>query len=165
MSISPGGAIKSLLFGGAGGQGQGQLHRRATVGATGKHISGCSETKVQGHLEKQFWKVELKMPSAPVQLYVNIEMVWAVRRRCTPLQSRRKRTAGRGHWQCVHLPTASDSDHHGQPASSNLESYTKIKPVSIRHNVKYRPYSNIASVRSLEMVVHAENNNPMLRRY
>jgi len=48
-------------------------------------------------------------------------------------------------------------------ASSSIESYTKVKPVSQQDSqIKYGPYSNIAPFSATELVVHAENNNPML---
>ena len=48
-------------------------------------------------------------------------------------------------------------------ASSNVESYTKVKPVSLSDStISYGPYSNIAPLTAAEMVIHSENNAPML---
>jgi len=48
-------------------------------------------------------------------------------------------------------------------ASSNVESYTKVKPVSLSDtSINYGPYSNIAPFTLAEMVIHGENNSPML---
>ncbi len=48
-------------------------------------------------------------------------------------------------------------------ASSNIESYSKLKPVSQSDTtIKYGPYANMAPFSESEMVIHAENNNHML---
>merc|ERR1712083_588018 len=48
-------------------------------------------------------------------------------------------------------------------ASSNLESYTKTKPVSLSDStITYGPYNNIAPFSVGEMIIHGENNSPML---
>jgi len=48
-------------------------------------------------------------------------------------------------------------------ASSNVESYTKTKPVSLSETtLSYGPFNNIGAFTVAEMTVHAENNNPML---
>merc|ERR1712079_920695 len=48
-------------------------------------------------------------------------------------------------------------------ASSNVESYTKVKPVSLSDTtLSYGPYNNVAAFTKSEMVVHGENNSPML---
>lgn len=48
-------------------------------------------------------------------------------------------------------------------ASSNVESYTKTKPVVVSEGtITYGPYENISPFTEKEMVVHYENNNPFL---
>merc|ERR1719342_991247 len=48
-------------------------------------------------------------------------------------------------------------------ASSSLESYTKTKPVSLSDStITYGPYNNIAPFSAGEMIIHGENNSPML---
>merc|ERR1712127_270041 len=48
-------------------------------------------------------------------------------------------------------------------ASSNIESYTKTKPVSLSgESLTYGPHKNVAPFSSSELVVHSENNSPML---
>jgi len=50
-----------------------------------------------------------------------------------------------------------------QLASSNVESYTKMKPASLSDSsISYGPYTNIAPFTTQEMMIHAENNAPML---
>merc|ERR1712080_557338 len=48
-------------------------------------------------------------------------------------------------------------------ASSNVESYTKTKPVSLSDStITYGPYKDVAAFSSSELIVHGENNSPML---
>ena len=48
-------------------------------------------------------------------------------------------------------------------SSSNIESYSKLKPVSQSESViTYGPYSNVEPFSFDEMTVHYENNNPFL---
>ena len=48
-------------------------------------------------------------------------------------------------------------------ASSNVESYTKTKPVSLSDStITYGPHKNVAPFSSSELIVHSENNSPML---
>ena len=48
-------------------------------------------------------------------------------------------------------------------ASSNIESYSKLKPVSQSDTtISYGPYSNVEPFSFDEMSVHYENNNPFL---
>merc|ERR1711978_723435 len=48
-------------------------------------------------------------------------------------------------------------------ASSNIESHTKTKPVSVSDSsITYGPHNNIAPFSSGEMIIHGENNSPML---
>merc|ERR1712032_1590187 len=48
-------------------------------------------------------------------------------------------------------------------ASSNVESYTKTKPVSLSDStITYGPHKNVAAFSSSELIVHSENNSPML---
>ena len=47
--------------------------------------------------------------------------------------------------------------------SSTIESYTKTKPVSLADStLTYGPHKNTAAFSSAELVVHSENNSPML---
>ena len=48
-------------------------------------------------------------------------------------------------------------------ASSSVESHSKLKPVSqTDSSITYGPYTNIEAFSENEMVIHSENNNPML---
>ena len=48
-------------------------------------------------------------------------------------------------------------------ASSNVESYTKTKPVSLSDStITYGPHKNVAPFSSSDLLVHSENNSPML---
>lgn len=47
--------------------------------------------------------------------------------------------------------------------STNVESYTKLKPVSQTDStITYGPYENVPALSSYKMVVHYENNSPFL---
>ena len=44
-----------------------------------------------------------------------------------------------------------------------MESYTKTKPVSLSDStITYGPHKNVAAFSSSELIVHSENNSPML---
>jgi oligosaccharyltransferase complex subunit alpha (ribophorin I) len=48
-------------------------------------------------------------------------------------------------------------------ASSNVESHTKTKPVALSGDtITYGPHKNVAAFSASELVVHSENNSPML---
>jgi len=161
------GAIKTFLFSLEEAAKGKVSYIGATVGATGKTYLRVSETKVQGHLDKLFWKVELKSAISPgASSTVNIEVVLGGAQEMYPaaITQKEKQLARYIGNVYTYLPyTVSSQTTTVSLASSSLESYTKVKPVSQSGStIKYGPYSNIAPFTDSELVVHAENNNPML---
>jgi oligosaccharyltransferase complex subunit alpha (ribophorin I) len=139
----------------------------ATVGSSKKTYLRSSDTKVQGHLDKPFWKIEMKdaiaaggSDSVEVELTLShaLEMFPAV---ITQREKQFVRFTGNVY---VYLPyTTLSQSTQVNVASASLESYTKLKPVSQNDNsISYGPYANIDPFSSSELVVHSENNNPML---
>jgi len=162
-----GGAIKSFLFSVEPEAKDKVTYIGATVGATGKTYLRLSETKVQGHLEKRFWKVELKNAISPgATSTVNIEIILGGAQEMYPaaITQKEKQLARYIGNVYTFLPyTVTSQTSTVTLASSNVESYTKIKPVTQSDTtIKYGPYSNIAPFTETELVVHAENNSPML---
>lgn len=139
----------------------------ATVGTSDKTYLRISETKVQAHLDKPFWKVELKdaIPAGGT-VSVSVEVVLGLAQEMYPAAITQKdkqlvRFTG-NHY--VYLPYSVTSQTTTLTlASSSIESYSKLKPVSQSDTtIKYGPYANIAPFSESEMVIHAENNNHML---
>ncbi|XP_023344065.1 dolichyl-diphosphooligosaccharide--protein glycosyltransferase subunit 1 [Eurytemora carolleeae] len=126
-----------------------------------------SETKVQAHLDKGFWKIELKNALTPgASVTVTVEVVLGGAQEMYPAaitQKEKQLTRYIGNMY-VYLPyTVTTQSTSVILASANIESYTKLKPVTQQDStIKYGPYSNIAPLTEAELVIHAENNNPML---
>jgi len=139
----------------------------ATVGSSDKTYLRVSETKVQGHLEKNFWKIELKDALSPGAVTtVNVEVVMGGGQEMYPaaITQKEKQLARYSGNVYAYLPyTVTSQTTTVSLASSSIESYTKTKPVAVQDStIKYGPYSNIAPFTEAELIVHAENNNPML---
>ena len=127
-----------------------------------------SETKVQSDMDKAFWKIELKNSvNAGSSVTVNIEVVLGGALEMFPAAINQKekqlvRLIGNLYtFQPYPVTTQSTTVHL---ASSNVESYTKsVKPASLSDTtISYGPYTNIGAFTEQEMVVHGENNAPML---
>lgn len=139
----------------------------ATVGASDRTYLRVSETKVQAHLDKSFWKIELKDALTPgATSSVNIEVVLGGAQEMYPAAITQKEKQLTRHIGNVYayLPyTVTSQTTTVSLFSSSIESYTKVKPVSQQDTtIKYGPYSNIAPFTEAELVIHAENNSPML---
>jgi oligosaccharyltransferase complex subunit alpha (ribophorin I) len=161
------GAIKTFLFSVESAARDKVVFIGATVGASEKTYLRVSETKVQAHLDKGFWKVELKSALAPgATVLVTVEVVLGGAQEMYPAAITQKekqlsRYIGNAY---VYLPYSVNTQTTSVTlASNNVESYTKLKPVHQQDSsIKYGPYSNVAPLTESELVVHSENNNPML---
>jgi len=161
------GAIKTFLFSIDPAFKKNVAYIGATVGTSDKTYLRLSESKVQGHLEKPLWKVELKDAiAAGGTVTVSVEVVLGLAQEMYPAAITQKdkqlvRFTG-NHY--VYLPYSVVSQTTIVTlASSNIESYSKLKPVSQTDTtIKYGPYANIAPFSESEMAIHAENNNHML---
>lgn len=161
------GAVKTFLFSVDPAFKKNVAYIGATVGTSDKTYLRVSETKVQAHLEKPFWKVELKdaIPAGG-SVTVNVEVVLGLAQEMYPAAITQKdkqlvRFTG-NHY--VYLPyTVTSQTTTVNLASASIESYSKLKPVSQSDTtIKYGPYANMAPFSESEMVIHAENNNHML---
>lgn len=161
------GAIKTFLFSLENESRDNVVFIGATMGSSEKSYLRVSETKVQAHLDKGFWKIELKNALAPgASVTVTVEVVLGGAQEMYPAaitQKEKQLTRYIGNMY-VYLPyTVTTQSTSVTLASSNIESYTKLKPVTQQDStIKYGPYSNIAPLTEAELVIHAENNNPML---
>jgi len=161
------GAVKSFLFSLDPAFKSSVAHITATVGSSKKTYLRVMETKVQGHLDKPFWKVEMRDAiSAGGSDSVDVEVVLAQVLEMYPaaITQREKQLVRFTGNHYVFLPyTTMTQSTTVNVASSAIESYSKLKPVSQSDStITYGPYSNMEPFSSSEMVIHSENNNPML---
>ena len=139
----------------------------ATVGSSDKTYLRMTETKVQSHLDKVFWKIDLKSAltsGSSVTLQVDVVLGMALEMFPAAITQKEKQLAKfTGNlYAFLAYPVTTQSTSLAL-ATSNVESYTKTKPVSLSDTtLNYGPFNNIAAFTAAEMTVHAENNNPML---
>ena len=161
------GAVKSFLFSIAPTLKDKVSFIEAKVGSSDKTYLRLSETKVQSELDKAFWKIELKNSlnsGASVTVTVDVVLGGALEMFPAAITQKEKQlvrlTGNLYTFQPYQVKTQSTTV---QLASSNVESYTKIKPASLSDTtVSYGPYTNIAPFTVQEMIIHGENNSPML---
>merc|ERR1711915_559122 len=139
----------------------------ATFGTSEKTYLRVEETKVQSDMDKPFWKIELKSSlSAGASTTITVEVVLGGALEMFPaaISQKEKQLARFSGNLYVYSPyNILTQTSTVQLASSNLESYTKTKPVSLSDSsITYGPHNNIAPFSSGEMVIHGENNSPML---
>lgn len=161
------GAPKSFLFALEGEAKNKLSFIGASQGNSEKTYLRVTETKVQGHSDKGFWKVELRDAlSKGATAVVNVEIVLGGAQEMFPaaITQKEKQLARYTGNVYVYSPYQVKSQTTiVNLASSNIESYTRQEPVSIQDStIKYGPYNNVAAFTAKELVVHAENNNPML---
>ena len=139
----------------------------ATFGSSDKTYLRLTETKVQSDQDKVFWRIELKSALASeATTTISVDVVLGKALEMFPAQITQKekqlvRFTGNLY---AFLPyTVTTQSTTVALASSNVESYTKVKPVSLSDTtLSYGPYNNVAAFTQAEMVVHGENNSPML---
>jgi len=161
------GAVKSFLFSIDPTLKDKVSFIEATFGNSDKTYLRVTETKVQSDLDKAFWKVELKSAlAAGASTTVTVEVVLGGALEMFPAAITQKekqlvRLTG-NLYAFLPYPVTTQSTRLTL-ATSNVESYTKVKPVSLSDTtISYGPYSNIAAFTAAEMVIHGENNAPML---
>ena len=161
------GAVKSFLFSIDPTLKDKVSFIEATFGNSDKTYLRVTETKVQSDLDKAFWKVELKSAlAAGASTTVTVEVVLGGALEMFPAAITQKekqlvRLTG-NLYAFLPYPVTTQSTRLTL-ATSNVESYTKTKPVSLSDTtLSYGPFNNIAAFTAAEMTVHAENNSPML---
>merc|ERR1719266_256147 len=161
------GAVKSVLFSMDPTLQDKVSFIEATVGSSDKTYLRLTETKVQSDMEKVFWKIDLKSAlsaGSSVTLQVDVVLGKALEMFPAQITQKEKQLARFSGNLYTFLPyTVTTQSTTVALATSNVESYTKIKPVSLSETtLSYGPFNNIAAFTATEMTVHAENNNPML---
>jgi len=161
------GAVKSILFSVDPMFKDKVAFIGATFGTSEKTYLRVTQTKVQSDLEKPFWKIELKSSlSAGGSTTISLEVVLGGALEMFPAAISQKekqlvRFSGNLYTYLPYKTTTQTTTV--QLASSSLESYTKTKPVSLSDStITYGPYNNIAPFSEGELVIHGENNSPML---
>ena len=161
------GVVKSFLFSIDPTLSQKVSFIEATFGNNDKTYLRVSEAKVQSDMDKAFWKIELKSGlAAGASTTVTVDVVLGGALEMFPAAITQKekqlvRLTG-NLYSFLPYPVTTQSTRVNL-ATSNLESYTKVKPVSLSDTtISYGPYSNIAAFTAAEMVIHGENNAPML---
>merc|ERR1719361_1052350 len=161
------GAVKSVLFSMDPTLQDKVSFIEATVGSSDKTYLRLAETKVQSDMEKVFWKIDLKSAlsaGSSVTLQVDVVLGKALEMFPTQITQKEKQLARFSGNLYAFLPySVTTQSTTVALASSNVESYTKIKPVSLSDTtLSYGPFNNIGAFTVADMTVHTENNNPML---
>lgn len=161
------GAVKSFLFSIDPSLSEKVAYIGATVGSSDKTYLRVAETKVQTDLDKSFWRIDLKSALASgstTSLTVEISLGGALEMFPAAISQKEKqlvRFIG-NLYAFLPYPVVSQTTKV-ELASSNLESYTKTKPVSLSDStITYGPFRDRPAFSSGELIVHGENNAPML---
>jgi len=161
------GAVKNVLFSMDPSLQDKVSFIEATFGSSDKTYLRLTETKVQSDLDKVFWRIELKSALASeATTTISVDVVLGKALEMFPAQITQKEkqlVKFTGNlYAFLPYPVTTQSSTVAL-ASSNVESYTKVKPVSLSDTtLSYGPYNNVAAFTQAEMVVHGENNSPML---
>jgi len=142
-------------------------HIGATVGSSEKTYLRLYEAKVTSEPEKSFWEIELKAPlgsGASTTLSVEVVLGSALEMYPAAISQKEKQLVRFSGNLYAFLPyPVTTQSTTVLLASSNLESYTKTKPVSLQDtSITYGPYRDRAPFSVGELIVHGENNSPML---
>jgi len=161
------GAVKSILFSLDPVLKDKVAFIGATFGTSDKTYLRVTEAKVQSDLDKPFWKIELKSSLAAggsTTISVEVVLGGALEMFPTAISQKEKQLVRFTGNLYTFLPYLTNTQTTTvQLASSNLESYTKTKPVSLSDStITYGPYNNIAPFSVGDLAIHGENNSPML---
>jgi len=161
------GAVKNILFSIDPSLKDKVAFIQATFGSSEKTYLRYSEAKVQSDMDKAFWKIELKSSLAAgssTTLSIEVVLGGALEMFPAAISQKEKQLVRFTGNLYTYLPyTVTTQTTTVQLASSSLESYTKTKPVSLSDTtITYGPYNNIAPFSEGDMVIHGENNSPML---
>jgi oligosaccharyltransferase complex subunit alpha (ribophorin I) len=140
----------------------------ATAGATDKTYLRVSEAQVRdGPAGAAFYRIELKKAlAAGESATVDVEVVLGKALEMFPaeiVQRERQLVLYTGnHYSFIPYKSKTQTTKVTL-ASANIESYTKLKPVSQSDTtITYGPYSNVEAFSFDEMSIHYENNSPFL---
>lgn len=138
----------------------------ATSGSSEKTYLRVATTSVAGKAGA-FWKIDLKTGLAGgASTTVSVEVVLGGALEMYPAaitQKEKQLTRFIGNLYCYLPYPVITQTTTVVLASSNVESYTKTKPVSLSDStLTYGPHKNTAAFSTAELAVHSENNSPML---
>jgi len=153
FSLFPGSESKVAFFG-------------ATVGTSEKTYLRVSPAKVENS-DAVFKEIELKSPltaGGSTSLSVEIVLGGALEMYPAAITQKEKQLVRFKGTPYVYLPyLVTTQTTTVNLASSNLESYSKTKPVSLSDStLTYGPYRDRAPFTVGDMTIHFENNSPML---
>ena len=159
--------VKSVLFSVAPSLQDKVSFIEATFGSSDKTYLRVTETKVQSDQDKMFWKIELKSAlAAGATTTVSVDVVLGKALEMFPAkitQKEKQLVKFTGNLYAFLPYSVTTQSTTINLATSSVESYTKVKPVSLSDTtLSYGPYNNVAAFTKSEMVVHGENNSPML---
>jgi len=139
----------------------------ATAGSSEKTYLRVAETKVAASPSVPFWRIDLKSAlagGASTTVAVEVALGGALEMYPAAISQKEKQLARFiGNLYCYLPYPVTTQTTTVALASSNVESYTKTKPVSLSDStITYGPHKNVAAFSSSELIVHSENNSPML---
>lgn len=133
----------------------------------GKYLLKISVTKVQGHDDKLLWRIDLRDNLAPGKS-VNVEVETVLTHSLNPYpaaitQKEKQLILFNGN-NYIYTPYKTTKQSTTVlVGTKNIESYSKLKPVSQSDtNIVYGPYNNIPPFSVEKLSVHYENNAPFL---
>ncbi|KAG8228540.1 hypothetical protein J437_LFUL008997 [Ladona fulva] len=141
------------------------------LGATGSDTYRTplklSQVNIPGHKDAKFWRIDLKDDiTSGKSVTVEVECVFTHILKPHPaeiLQKEKQLVLYRGSHYLYSPYLVKKQSTTITLSSKNVESYSKLKPMSQTDNViTYGPYENIAPFSVSPMDIHYENNSPFL---
>ncbi|XP_015514091.1 dolichyl-diphosphooligosaccharide--protein glycosyltransferase subunit 1 [Neodiprion pinetum] len=159
--------VKSLLFAIEQKHKDGLSYIAAQTRDTSRSALKISETKVQNHPDKLFYKIELKDALSPGRsLAIEVETVSSNElvphpKEITQKEKQLVRYFGNVYFYSPYT-VAKQTSVITLP-SRNVENYTKFKPVvQSDSTITYGPYEKVAPFSVEDLILHFENNNKFL---
>jgi len=139
----------------------------ATSGSSEKTYLRVAETKVSASPSVPFWRIDLKSAlagGASTTIAVEVVLGGALEMYPAAITQKEKQLARfNGNLYCYLAYPVTTQTTTVSLASSNIESHTKTKPVSVSDSIiTYGPHKNTPAFSSADLTVHSENNSPML---
>ncbi|XP_069693452.1 dolichyl-diphosphooligosaccharide--protein glycosyltransferase subunit 1 [Periplaneta americana] len=161
------GAVKSVLFSVEPTVKNSLSYIGAQTGESSKSPLKLYESKVQGHADKLFWRIELKDAIKPGETAaVDVETIYT--HQLTPhpasiTQKEKQLVLYHGNHYFYSPYSITKQTTVVNLGTRSVESYTKLKPASQSDNtITYGPYENIPPFSMDKMTIHYENNAPFL---
>lgn len=161
------GAVKSFIFAVEPNAKEFLSYIGAQSGDLSKSGLKIYESKVQGHADKAFWRIEMKDALKPGEsTTVDVETVYTHQlspHPATITQKEKQLVLYYGNHYFYSPYTSLKQSTTVNLGTRNVESFTKLKPASQSDNsILYGPYENVAAFSVDKMTIHYENNAPFL---